>query len=224
VLSDTIQDLQKDLSSTIPAEVFQALEEELVRQRNKVMGGPPGLIKLLKEIAAQIEAARERIYDFPISHNDFSAFEGGVFRIYRQGKQHLKDARKNPTPTLLHDMRKKMKYFWYQVEILQPIFPGPMRAYAGTLEKITEKLGEYHDLQVLQEFLNETSAIASPLINETLQEACFAKKSMLLYDIWPMASMAFSEEPKAMVSRLASYWKVYAQTKPQPLNIFPDEK
>ena len=223
VLSGTIQDLQKDLSSTIPDEIFQAVEEELVTQRNKVMGGPAGLIQLLKEIAAQIEVARERIYDFPILHNDFRAFEGGILRMYSQGKQYLKDARKNPTPTLLHDLRKKMKYFWYQVEILQPIFPGPMKAYADTLEKITEKLGEYHDLQVLQEFLHKSGIIAAPIINETLQEACNAKKSMLLHDIWPMASMAYSEEPKAMVSRLASYWIVYAQTKPQPLNIVPDE-
>ena len=223
VLSGSIRDLQEDLSGTIPAEIFQALQEEQARRRNKIKGGQAGLTQLLKEIAAQIEGARERIYDFPILHNDFRAFEGGLFRIYRQGKRFLKDARKNPTSTLLHDLRKKMKYFWYQVEILQPIFPGPMKAYAGTLEKITENLGAYHDLEVLQEFLRESGDITPPQINETLQEACLAKKSMLLYTIWPMADMAYSEEPKAMVSRLASYWKVYAQIKPKPLITLPDE-
>jgi CHAD domain-containing protein len=188
-----------------------------------IMGGPAGLTRLLKDIAAQIEVATERIYDFPIMHNDFSAFEGGLFRIYRQGKKYLRDARKNPNPTLLHDLRKKMKYFWYQMEILQPIFPGPMKAYAGSLEKITESLGVYHDIQVLQEFLSESNINTPPAIAETLHEACLAKKSMLLYNIWPMAEMAYSEEPKAMVNRLASYWKVYAKAKPKPLNISSDE-
>jgi CHAD domain-containing protein len=224
VLSGSIQNLQEDLSNTIPPDVFALLEDELGRQQNMVKGGKAGLSQLLKEIAGKVEMARERIYDFPIRHNDFRAFEGGLIRIYRQGKQYLNDARKNPSPTQLHDLRKKMKYFWYQVEILQPIFPGPMKAYAGALEQITENLGVYHDIQVLQEFLSESNIIQDPLVYETLQEACLARKSMLLYNIWPMADMAYSEEPKAMLSRLASYWKIYTHSKPEPLNIFPDEK
>ena len=212
VLSGSIQNLQKDLSNTIPADVFALLEGELDRQWNLVAGGPAVLTQLLKEIAGKIEIARDRIYDFPIKHNDFRAFEGGLFRMYRQGKKYLQDVRENPTPNQLHDLRKRLKYFWYQVEILQPIFPGPMKAYASTLEKIEENLGVYHDLEVLQEFLSELTIISDPQIKETLQEACLAKKSMLLYNIWPMADMAYSEKPEAIINRLASYWKVYARS------------
>jgi hypothetical protein len=212
VLSGSIQNLQKDLSNTIPADVFALLEGELDRQWNLVAGGPAVLTQLLKEIAGKIEIARDRIYDFPIKHNDFRAFEGGLFRMYRQGKKYLQDVRENPTPNQLHDLRKRLKYFWYQVEILQPIFPGPMKAYASTLEKIGENLGVYHDLEVLQEFLSELTIISDPQVKETLQEACLAKKSMLLYNIWPMADMAYSEKPEAIINRLASYWKVYARS------------
>jgi len=88
-----------------------------------------------------------------------------------------------------------------------------MKAYASTFETIAENLGVYHDLQVLQEFLGETDIIPDHKINETLQEACLARQSMLLYNTWPMADIAYSEKPVAMVNRLASYWKVYAQSK-----------
>ncbi len=213
VLSGSIQNLQKDLSNTIPPDVFALLEGELGRQRNLVMGGPAVLTQMLKEIAGKIKIARDRIYDFPIKHNDFRAFEGGLFRMYRQGKQYLSDVRKNPSPNQLHDLRKRLKYFWYQIEILQPIFPGPMKAYAGTLEKIAENLGDYHDLQVLQEFLSELTIIPDPQVKETLQEACLARKSMLLYNIWTMAEMAYSEKPEAIISRLSGYWKIYANSK-----------
>jgi len=212
VLSESINTLQKDLSNTIPREVFVLLEEELVRQRNMVRGGQAGLSQLLKEIAGKIEVARDRIYDLPIRHNDFRVFEGGLFRMYRQGKRYLHDARQNPSPKQLHDLRKRMKYFWYQVEILQPIFPGPMRAYSRTLETISEKLGIYHDLQVLQEFLSKPNIIPDHKISETLQEACLNRKSILLHNIWPMADIAYSEKPVALVNRLASYWKVYAHS------------
>lgn len=212
VLSGSLKNLQEDLSNTIPSDVFVLLEDELGRQQNMVMGGQARLSQLLKEMAGKIEIARDRIYDFPIRHDDFRAFEGGLFRMYRQGKRYLHDARNNPSPTHLHDLRKRLKYFWYQVEILQPIFPGPMKAYASTLETIAENLGVYHDLQVLQEFLGELNVISDAKINETLQEACLARKSMLLYNIWPLADIAYSEKPSAMVNRLASYWKVYADS------------
>jgi CHAD domain-containing protein len=212
VLSDSVKNLGEDLSNTIPPEVFALLEEELGRQRNMEMESQAGLTQMLKEIAAKIEIVRDRIYDFPITHNDFRAFEGGLFRMYRQGKRYLSDARKNPSPSLLHDLRKRMKYFWYQVESSQPIFPGPMKAYAGTLESIAENLGVYHDLDLLQEFLSGSSVIPDHQINETLQEACLAKKSMLLHNTWPMADIAYSEKPAAMVNRLASYWKIYANS------------
>jgi CHAD domain-containing protein len=224
VLSNSIKNLQEDLSKTIPSDVFALLEEELGRQQNMVAGGQAGLVQILKEIAGKVEIARDRIYDFPIRHDDFRVFEGGLSRMYRQGKRYLRDARNNPSPTQLHDLRKRMKYFWYQVEILQPIFPGPMKAYASTLEAIAENLGIYHDLQLLQDFLSESNIIPDYKISETLNEACLARKSMLLYNIWPMADIAYSEKPAAMVNRLASYWKVYTKSKPEPLNIFTDEK
>ncbi len=212
VLSGSIHNLQADLSNTIPASVFNSFEQELSRQLEMVSGGQIRLTQLVKQIAGEIENAKARIYDFPIEHDDFRAFEGGLFRIYRQGKRYLRDVRKDSSPSLtqLHNMRKRMKYFWYQVEILQPIFPGLMKAYASTLETITENLGVYHDLEVLQEFLSETKIISDLQVSEALQEACEAKKTMLLSNIWMMADIAYSEKPRSMVDRLASYWKVYA--------------
>lgn len=212
VLAAAIKKLQEDLTDTIPSDVFVLLEEELRRQGNRVLGSQAGLSQLLKEIAGEIENARDRIYDLPITHDDFSAFEGGLYRMYRQGKRYLCDARKNPSPTQLHDLRKRLKYFWYQVEILHPIFPGPMKAYASTLETIAENLGVYHDLHLLQEFFSELDIIQDDKINETLQHACLAKKSMLLYNLWPVAEIAYSEKPAAMVDRLFSYWKVYVHS------------
>jgi CHAD domain-containing protein len=212
VLSDSIHNLQADLSNTIPAAAFKPLEMELNKQREEISGDLIRLTQLLKEISGEMDDAKERIHDFMMEHDDFRALEGGIIRIYRQGRRYLHDIREDPDPTRLHDMRKRMKYFWYQVDLLQPIFPGPMKAYARTLETITESLGVYHDLVVLQEFLSETNIITDAVINETLLQACDAKKSMLLSRIWIMADTAYSEKPRALVDRLASYWKVYAST------------
>jgi hypothetical protein len=99
-----------------------------------------------------------------------------------------------------------------------------MKAYAGILEKIAENLGLYHDIEVMQDFISKSAVIPDPVIQETLQEACGAKKTMLLYDLWPLADMAYSEDPRAMVDRLANYWRIYFRSNPEPLNHFHDEK
>jgi CHAD domain-containing protein len=218
VLLGSITALKQELSNTIPSDVFDALLKELDRQQEEVTGGQARLIQLMKNTGREVKTGRERIHDLPIRNNDFSVFEGGIYRVYRQGRNYLSDARKNPSPNRLHDLRKKMKYFWYQVEILEPIFPGPMQAYATTLETIAESLGVYHDFQVLQEFLAQSEIIPDTRISEALQEACIAKKSMLLHHIWPLADMAYSEKPHSLLIRLASYWEIYATSPYEPIN------
>ena len=216
VLSGSIAALKQDLSTTIPSDVFDALLTEINHQQEEGTGGQARLIQLLKITGREVKTGRERINDLPIRNNDFSVFEGGIYRVYRQGRKYLSNARKHPSPTLLHDLRKKMKYFWYQVEILEPIFPGPMNAYATTLEAIAESLGVYHDLQVLQEYLAQSDIIPDALVSEALQEACIAKKSMLLQHIWPLADTAYSEKPHSLIKRLSSYWQVFVNPLYEP--------
>ena len=113
----------------------------------------------------------------------------------------------------LHDMRKRMKYLWYHIEILRPIYPGPLKAFANSLENISEKLGIYHDIDVLEEYLEQNQNLLERKYQQTLLDACEFKKTAILPGILRMSEAAYIEEPEAFMLRMGEYWKIfYRQT------------
>ena len=129
--------------------------------------------------------------------------------MYRQGIKYLEASQKDQDMHMLHDMRKRMKYLWYQIEILKPIYPGLLKAFASSLESISEKLGNYHDLAVLSEFLSENGSGLENTVRDTLREACEFKKTAMLPEIFRQAEAIYTEEPDALIQRLEGYWKIY---------------
>lgn len=209
VLVLTLEMLRSDLSKTIPGETFEPLIESVREQREKMLSGMLSADGVLHDLSENFLQAKERISDLPIEHDNFEVFAGGLHRMYQQGRDYLSTARKNPEAHHLHDMRKRMKYLWHQIEILRPVYPGPLKAYADSLENITGNLGVYHDLDVLSEFLQKDDTGLKERIQETLLDACEHKKAALLLKIWSRAGAAFSEKPRALVYRMGEYWKIY---------------
>jgi CHAD domain-containing protein len=209
VLLHTLESLQSDLSGKIPAEILKPVTDMVREQRQLKLSEVLSDDKLLRGLSVLFTGAKARIPNLPIERNSFKALSGGVFRMYRQGKDYLIQARKNPDMHHLHDMRKRMKYLWYQVEILRPIYPGMLKAYSRSLENITEKLGVYHDLAVASEFLRENDGGLREEIHETLLDACEFRKSALLPGLLKESEILFSEEPELLVQRLGEYWRIY---------------
>jgi len=136
VLAQTLEKFSSDLSKKIPAENMEPLIRSMSDKKEKLLSGIISSKGLLKNLSSEFRKARTRIPDLPIEHNGFEVFRGGVSRMYRQGRDYLITAKKKPDMHLLHDMRKRMKYLWYHMEILKPIYPGTLKAYANSLEHI----------------------------------------------------------------------------------------
>ncbi|MCK4750025.1 MAG: CHAD domain-containing protein, partial [Bacteroidales bacterium] len=165
--------------------------------------------RTLKDLTEKFLGAGERIRALPVENDGFEVFAGGMQRIYRQGRKYFSSARQNPGMHHLHDMRKRIKYLWYQIEILRPIHPGLLKAISDSLENISEDLGVYHDLDVLTEFLQNNKTNLEKRIQETLLDACELKKTTMLPGIWRQAGPVFSEKPTAFVGRINEYWRFY---------------
>jgi CHAD domain-containing protein len=209
VLTLTLEELSSHLSAKIPAEDIEPLSRSIRDERDKLQSRLLSRENLLKNLSNEFREARKRIPDLPIEHEGFDVFYGGLFRIYRQGKSYLKSSIKKTDSHHLHDMRKRMKYLWYHVEILRPIYPGPLRAYANSLENISMKLGVYHDLDILGEYLQKNEPVIKEQIHQNLLDACDFKKAALLPGIMRMSEAAYIDEPEAFVNRMGEYWKIF---------------
>lgn len=78
----------------------------------------------------------------------------------------------NPHPEEWHELRKKLKRLWYQLDFIKFLHPRYFKLKTDQLNKITDQLGDDHDLHVFAEdLLNESYGFDQEelriLINQT---------------------------------------------------------
>jgi CHAD domain-containing protein len=73
----------------------------------------------------------------------------GFERIYKRGRRALKAARRDPTDENLHELRKRAKDLWHAAQVLRPTSPKRMRRLARRAHRLSDLLGDDHDLAVL---------------------------------------------------------------------------
>ena len=98
-----------------------------------------------------LHKAHTRASRWHISNDGWSTIGEGLERIYRQGRDALKTVATAQSDSALHDWRKQVKYLRYQIRLLRPISPGPLEALAEELHRLSDYLGDDHDLVVLRE-------------------------------------------------------------------------
>ena len=201
--------LQSDLSDTLEESRFNPLIGSLQEKRDQMLDRLILKENLLHSILKQMDSAKRRIRKLPIEHNDFRAFDGGLTRIYKQGLLYRDLSQAQPVPENIHNLRKRIKYHWYHMQILQPISPSILKPYTETLDMIGENLGQYHDLAELQSHLELNPGILENHLQSTLTDGCEIKKTSILNRIWKDVEAVYSEKPGDLARRFARYWEIY---------------
>jgi CHAD domain-containing protein len=68
---------------------------------------------------------------------------------YRRSRKAMRRAQKTIRGSDFHRWRKRIKSWWYQLRLMEPLAPG-LAAQLRRLEQLETWLGEHHDLEVLQ--------------------------------------------------------------------------
>src|SRR5262249_55203328 len=106
-----------------------------------------------------------------------------------------------------HKWRKHAKDLWYDMQLLEPVWPEQMCAAAEQLEKLTDFLGDDHDLHMLRQTavkksvhvdLEEDAQKLLPLIDSRQKELRNAALKI--------ANGFFHDKPSIFCERLHSYW------------------
>jgi len=86
--------------------------------------------------------------------SDNRLFVKGMVRIYRQGKRLYRRCRHDADDHLLHEWRKRVKYTWYQLVMLQPLWPGMIKAWSKEWQTLSVWLGDHNDLVLITSALD----------------------------------------------------------------------
>src|SRR5262249_10302531 len=124
VLVESLDDLvsRESLDPKEATGFREALEREEHDLRRKVARDG----QALQGTRASLRDARERISRSKLDSRGWRDVGHGLQRVYAHGRKALRASRAKGTTACLHEWRKQSKYLLHQLELLQPIAPGPI--------------------------------------------------------------------------------------------------
>jgi CHAD domain-containing protein len=119
------------------------IRRQLLRQRSSFIRRIPALRKTVR---ALLEVSRQSLASWPLRKATAEDLASGLKRIYKQGREAFKTARKSPTPGHLHAWRKKTKSLGYGLEMIKNLGSGELSKMIRSSDILTEALGDDQDL------------------------------------------------------------------------------
>jgi CHAD domain-containing protein len=208
VLLDALSSLVKYYgvpASALPLGGFRrVLNRRHSQLRRRILGAPAplrGTRKTLRE-------ARRRASKWHVGRHGWSVLGAGLKRTYSSGRDALERARGEPTNEHLHEWRKQTKYFWYQLQVFEPLWPGPIGQLAQETHKLADLLGDDHDLAVLRERVAETrEAFPSAGSHQALLALIERCRLSLQRKAVQLGLRLYEEKPREFVGRMGKYWQ-----------------
>ncbi len=211
VMVQSLGDLADRFAGQVPAETFAAIRAHLVGQTGATRRPPNS--QRISDAVQELTSARRRSEDWRLRGSGWSVVGDGLVLSYRRGRNAFEVARVLPTPENLHEWRKRAKDMWYHLRLLRPLSPRVLRGQAQDAHRLSDLLGDDHDLAVLRDVLHridgEIPADVDPVIG--LIEH---RRDQLQSEAFFLGARLYAERPKAFRRRMHAYWKTWrAETK-----------
>jgi len=145
-----------------------------------------------------------RIDDWPL-HCDWPKLGRGLSRAYRQGREAFVEADVDPTTERLHDWRKRVKDLWYQQRLLSEAWPEVFAVQAEEAHRLSELLGDDHDLGVLADRLTAERDAAILERDAAILELVGDFRAELLRDARRLGRRIYAETGAAFAARIGVY-------------------
>ena len=207
VVADTLEELINDCDKHLAQPDIKLLRKRLRRLRADQLREKG---EQLPQIAENIKQARARVQDWPLNNDSFVAIAFGLKKTYKQGRRKFENAQYEKTTVNLHEWRKDVKYLWYQVTVLNALWPKPLDAFAGELSKLSGFLSEDHDLAMLRQRASkqaETLGESTEITN--LIQLLDHRRTELQTKARSLGLRIYAEKPQDFCARLESYWNAW---------------
>jgi CHAD domain-containing protein len=182
----------------------EALEARLAHageEREPLSERRPRLIQELRK-------GRRAIECWPLSGVEgFDGLEPGLVRSYRRGRRGLRRSAKRRDPREFHEWRKRVKYHREHIRLLQETWKRPLRGRRRSLSRLSDLLGEAHDLFMLRQGLVDATETPpeEPLSVLDRHRRQLESEALLL------GRRLYVEKPRRLVDRLRVCWEAWLE-------------
>jgi CHAD domain-containing protein len=205
VLLETLDGLRERATGQVPDAGFDAVREVVAGGR-----GADGRDAApdVGEAVERLGAAADRAERWPLRIADGDVADG-ITTAYARGRRAMRHAERTRESEDLHQWRKRVKDLWYHQRLLKDAFPEVLPAYAKATKKLSELLGDDHDLAVLRERLTAgvehdgrpEAELALPVLLEVVDE----QRAELQAAAFGLGRRLHAERPKAFRRRIRRY-------------------
>ncbi|MEN8128647.1 MAG: CHAD domain-containing protein [Pseudomonadota bacterium] len=212
---ETFDKLQERFKEQLGSDARAEVKDNLVKRRQIVALEEEGLEQRVGEVVAELRKARELVPFWPLINDGFSVLRPGLKKIYRSGRNRFAMAYQDPTADNFHEWRKRVKDLWYYSRLLQDLWPLLMDGYIESLHKLSEYLGDDHDLVVFKQLLIEQpEKIGSEQAVQTLKTLVDERQGELRASAEKIAPRIYAEKPTSFCIRIEAYWQAWQSEKP----------
>jgi CHAD domain-containing protein len=205
----TFDELAEKYGAELDAHTAGSIRGGLLAHKNR--GERRQSLKLVLQTAAkELIAAKRRIRRLPVKATGFAAIGPGIERAFREGRDAMRKAHKQPTAENLHAWRKRAKDHWYHVRLLNDLWPDVMGGYEAALKSLEDDLGTNHNLDILMQRIKaEPDFFATPEQVDACLQAISHFQGKLQRKAHHSGRRVYAEKPAALLGRLGAYWSIW---------------
>ncbi len=197
----TLKDMEEDHADEDSFNQIQAyLQKRYASEKERVKQE-----HILDQITEQVELGKQRVIDLQLSNEIFNAFEKGIKRVYKKGTKALEAAKKDTSTENLHEWRKRVKYLWYHVRLLQNVWKPVLKGYENSLDILSDYLGDEHDLSELKKLINNNVKGEYPEETKHLTKILDKQRNKLQQKAWSVGERIYTKPTKLFINKLDVY-------------------
>ena len=211
ILVDSLDRLIEQFEGRVEPERLAQLRRALLERRRAIRRQVFSRDRVVPDITRRVEAAMKRVERWPIHSRGWKTIGSGLRKVYSQGRRALKVVRAGISDEALHEWRKRTKDLRYELELLQSMCPGTVKPLAEQAHRLTDLLGDDHDLAVLSTIAREASAGDSEVEYALLMALVAERRAALQQEATAVGDKLYEARPREFERRLKSYWKIARQ-------------
>ena len=178
------------------------IRRQLLRQQSSFIRRIPALRKTVR---ALLEVSRQSLASWPLRKATAEDLASGLKRIYKQGREAFKAARKSPTPGHLHAWRKKTKSLGYGLELIKNLGSGELSKMIRCSDILTVALGDDQDLFMVLRALDKEHRSNPASDFNRLANRISLKRAKRQKRAFKLGEKVYGEKPGGFEKRLDRY-------------------
>jgi len=189
---------------------FSVFKNFLIEKQKTIRIAKSKKSAVINSLSTDLLLARSRVFDWPLSGDNFKLIKKNLQMIYEQGQKCMYAVFSEAIKENVHEWRKRVKDLWYSMRILSNLWPEIMSPLVFLLGKLSDALGDANDLFLLKErIISNQSKFKDDQHTRELINFIDRRIIDLLREARSIGRKVYSEDPKFFVGRMQNYFEIW---------------